>query len=89
MPLLAVACVTCGHISLAKGSHVTRPDTDGPRNGPDYGQWMGRGDVEAETAIQFSSVAQSCLTLCDPMDSSMPGFPLLHYLPEFAQIHVH
>ena len=35
------------------------------------------------------SFAQSCLTLCNPMDCSMPGFPILHYLPEFAQIHVH
>ena len=35
------------------------------------------------------SVAKSCPTLCDLMDSSTPGFPVLHYLPEFAQIHVH
>ena len=35
------------------------------------------------------SVAKSCLTLCDPMDCSMPGSSVLHYLPEFAQIHVH
>ena len=35
------------------------------------------------------SVAQSCLTLCDPMDCSTPGFPVLHYLPEFAQTHVY
>ena len=35
------------------------------------------------------SVAQSCPTLCDPRDSSIPGFPLLHYLLEFAQTHVH
>ena len=34
-------------------------------------------------------VAQSCPTLCDPMHWSMPGFPVLHHLPEFAQIHVH
>ena len=34
-------------------------------------------------------VAKSCLTLCDLMDCSMPGFPILHYLLEFAQIHVH
>ena len=33
------------------------------------------------------SVAQSCPTLCDPMDCSMPGFPVLHHLPEFAQTH--
>ena len=36
-----------------------------------------------------SSVAQLCLTLWGPMDCSMPGFPVLHYLPEFAQTHVH
>ena len=35
------------------------------------------------------SVAQSCPTLCDPMDCSTPGLPLLHQLPEFAQTHVH
>ena len=35
------------------------------------------------------SVAKSCPTLCDPKDYSTPGFPVLHYLPEFAQIHVH
>ena len=38
---------------------------------------------------QFSSVAQSCLTLCNPMDCSTPGFPVHHQLPELAQIHVH
>ena len=31
----------------------------------------------------------TCPTLCDPMDCSMPGFPVLHYLPEFVQTHVH
>ena len=36
-----------------------------------------------------SSVTQSCLTLCDPMDCSTPGFPVHHQLPEFAQTHVH
>ena len=35
------------------------------------------------------SVAQSCPTLCDPMDCSTPGFPVHHHLPEFAQTHVH
>ena len=35
------------------------------------------------------SVAQLCLTLCDPMDCSSPGFPVLHHLPEVAQTHVH
>ena len=35
------------------------------------------------------SVTKPCLTLCNPMDCSTPGFPVLHYLPELAQIHVH
>ena len=39
--------------------------------------------------IIFSSVAQSCPTLCDPMDRSMPGLPVPHQLPEFTQTHVH
>ena len=41
------------------------------------------------TTVQFSSVSQSCLTLYDPMDGSMPGFPVHHQLPEFTQTHVH
>ena len=39
--------------------------------------------------LQFSSVAQSCLTLCDPMDCSIPGFPVHHQLLELTQTHVH
>ena len=39
--------------------------------------------------FHFSSVAQSCPTLCDPMDHSMPGLPVHHQLPEFTQTHVH
>ena len=35
------------------------------------------------------SVAKSCTTICGPMDCSIPGFPVLHYVPEFAQIRVH
>ena len=39
--------------------------------------------------LLFHSVAKSCLTLGDPMDCSMPGFPVLPYLLEFSQSHVH
>ena len=39
--------------------------------------------------IQFSSVTQSCLTLCDPMNRSTPGFPVHHQLPKFTQTHLH
>ena len=37
--------------------------------------------------LQFCSVAQSCLILCDPMDCSLPGFPVHHQLPELAHVH--
>ena len=40
-------------------------------------------------SVQFSSVTQSCPTLCDPMNCSMPGLPVHHQLPEFTQTHVH
>ena len=40
-------------------------------------------------AVQFSSVAQSCLTLRDPMNRRTPGLPVHHQVPEFTQIHVH
>ena len=41
------------------------------------------------TDVQFSSVAQSCPTLCDHMNCSTPGLPVYHHLPEFTQTHVH
>ena len=40
-------------------------------------------------SVQFSSVAQSCPTLCDPMNCSTPGLPVYHQLPEFSQTHAH
>ena len=40
-------------------------------------------------SVQFSSFAQSCLTHCDPMNSSTPGFPVHHQHPKFAQTHFH
>ena len=42
-----------------------------------------------QNIIQFSSVAQSCPTLCDPMNRSTPGLPVNHQLPESTQTHVH
>ena len=40
------------------------------------------------SSVQFSSVAQPCQTLCDPMNHSMPGLPVHHQLPEFTQTHI-
>ena len=54
--------------------------------------WMGGGcggEYMHAKLLQFSSVAQSCLILCDPMDHSTPGFPVHHQPPEFSQTHVH
>ena len=44
---------------------------------------------QKNNSVQFSSVAQSCPTLCDPMNRSTPGLPVHHQLPEFTQAHVH
>ena len=43
----------------------------------------------SQTSVQFSSVAQSCPTLCDPVNRSTPGLPVHHQLPEFTQTHIH
>ena len=40
-------------------------------------------------SVHFSSVTQLCLTFCEPMDCSTPGFPVHHQLPEFTQTHLH
>ena len=45
--------------------------------------------IDLFSSVQFSSVAQSCPTLCDPMNRSMPGLPVHHQHPEFTQTHVH
>ena len=44
---------------------------------------------QLQPLVRFSSVAQSCSTLCDPMNRSMPGLPVHHHLLEFTQTHVH
>ena len=45
--------------------------------------------LPSDSALQFSSVAQLCPILCDPMNHSMPGLPVHHQLLEFTQTHVH
>ena len=62
-----------------------------PLNTHNYLAWnVNRVDAEKPRwHFDVCSVAKSCLTLCDPLDSSTPGFPVLQYLPEFAQTYVH
>ena len=51
---------------------------------------LGGSKISADgDSVQFSSVAQSCPTLCDPMNRSMPGLPVYHQLLKFTQTHVH
>ena len=45
--------------------------------------------VHLVNSVQFSSVTQSCPTLCDPMNRSRPGLSVHHHLPEFTQTHIH
>ena len=66
---------------------------------PNSGIEMGSPALQADSlptelsgkpqSIWFSSVAQSCPTLCDPMNRSTPGLPVYHQLPEFTQTHAH
>ena len=61
-------------------------------NPMDRGAWQAtvHGVTQSQTcSVQLSSVAQSCPTLCDPMNRSMPGLPVHHQLPEFTQTHGH
>ena len=51
--------------------------------------WVLKGYRGLGKKCQFSSFTKSCPTLCDPMDCSMPGFPVHHQLTELAQTHVH
>ena len=61
-------------------------------------KWMRMGKFNSDDhyiyycgqeSLQFSSVTQSCPTLCNPMNRSMPGLPVHHQFPEFTQTHVH
>ena len=51
--------------------------------------YVGNYGFKLIRSVQFSSVAQSCPTLCDPMNRSTPGLPVHHQPPEFTQTHVH
>ena len=51
--------------------------------------WNTLGKNTGVGSVQFSSVAQLCLTLCSPMNRSMPGLPVHHKIPEFTQTYVH
>ena len=60
-----------------------------PSENPSISQNVGPSYQTYLSSIQFSSVAQSCPTLCDPMNCGTPGLPVHHQLLEFTQTHVH
>ena len=71
-----------GQINLEKKKKSQRPFTSWFQNIlQSYGN--------PNSMVQFTSVSQSYLTLCNPMNRSMPGLPVHHQLPEFTQTHVH
>ena len=57
--------------------------------GKAHAQQQRPSEAKSNKIVQFNSVAQSCPTLCDPMNCSTPGLPVHHQLPEFTQTHVH
>ena len=81
------------------GEFLTCPPIYSPQRAgnPTGGYWATRKSVPSlggrvcihSPSVQFSSVAQSCLTLCDAMDGSTPGFPVHHQFLELAQTHIH
>ena len=75
---------TATHSSILAWSS---PWTEKPAS---YSPWSHKESDRTEvTSVQFSSVAQSCPTLCDPMNRSTPGLPVHHQLPEFTQTYIH
>ena len=86
---LANACTTrSAHLPAVSGQiQMQGRTTNKEATGRTVLQQLGM--LKRKCSVQFSSVAQSCPTLCDPMNRSTPGLPVHHQLPEFAQTHVH
>ena len=94
-----ICMVICPSIRFKSMVSMARDKSSGAKIIPKYILWM-TGLLPfwvlrlsflslTDCSVQFSSVPQSCLTLCDPMNRSMPGLPVHHQLLEFTQTHVH
>ena len=86
---LTVCLVNARHWLLCKGLDLIGDKFLGLREPQSCWETCQLQIVFAMGYAQFSSVAQSCPTLCNPMDYSMPGLPVLHQLQKLAQTHVH
>ena len=89
--LLAVMCFYGGRKEANKTRPLRLAEREPPRaqHPPELRETSSWEGFPILSAVQFSSVAQSCLTLWDPMDCSTPGLLVYHQLPELAQTHVH
>ena len=79
--------------SLRPSRHVTKMERAACDRYSSARKAEGREHIQPRVgslpSVQFRSVTQSCLTLCNPMNRTMPGLPVHHQLPEFTQTHVH
>ena len=87
------SCVAGGRISQQRNHRKEARGVESGERGFAFKHIRGlsfpdKKDTEV-TACSVSSVAQSCPSLCDPMNRSTPGLPVHHHLPEFTQAHVH
>ena len=80
-----LVCVCFWHVYAIKDTHNMNIVEAGRR---ECG-WECFEEHRYKTCFLFIVVQSLCLTLCDPMNCSVPGFPVLHYLPEFVHTHVH
>ena len=90
--LLLLALLVLGFLAQTGIYTIRFPDSQTFRLGLKYTTsflWDFTASFIAFSSVQFSSVAQSCPTLCDPINRSMPGLPVHHQLPEFTETHVH
>ena len=74
---------------IEENSYTRQKEFTGKGHRPICEQQLNMGKILPNPIVCCCSAAQLCLTLCDPWDCSMPGFPVLPYLLEFAQTHVH
>ena len=74
-----------------KPFNITVIQVYAPSSNAEEAEWFYEDlqDLELTPKVQFSSVAQSCPTLCDPMNRSTPGLPVHHLLLEFTKTHIH
>ena len=95
-----ICLYVCVHIYIQKHTNVYNEACSLNINSENWGEWdifplilffcsRKLTAIIIKINIQFSSVAQSCPTLCNPMNRSMPGLPVHHQLPEFTQTHAH